>query len=188
MAYVDILATESRGMYSPPTGGAPQMLPDYWRNAPGEEPRTDLPDLSDEELNALGWKGPISLDFDFYTKNAVWNTETREWDVVELSDYEKEQRLDYRKFWNDFIDTSAYAKLKQTASESLSVNIIMTEFISVITDAKTLNKHEGEHANATKIQSVISEILSNVAFTTEELAEFTTAFNGSGMHSMYTLA
>jgi hypothetical protein len=61
MAYVDIAATEARGMFSPPNGNDPQTIPDLWRPSPGEEIRTDLPDLTDAELNALDWKGPIAM-------------------------------------------------------------------------------------------------------------------------------
>jgi hypothetical protein len=57
MAYVDLAATEARGRYSPPNGNDPQTIPDLWRPTPGEEVRTDLPDLTDAELNALDWKG-----------------------------------------------------------------------------------------------------------------------------------
>ena len=54
MAYVDLAATEARGRYSPPNGNDPQTIPDYWRATPNTEPRTDLPDLTNAELNALG--------------------------------------------------------------------------------------------------------------------------------------
>ena len=80
MAYVDLAATEARGRYSPPNGNDPQTIPDLWRPAPGEEIRTDLPDLTNEELNALGWKGPIVMpsNLGFFTHSYKWNNETRE--------------------------------------------------------------------------------------------------------------
>lgn len=182
MAYADIFATEARGMYSPPNGAEPQILPDYWKNAPDEEPRTDLPDLNDTELNSLGWKGPIELNIDNYTHYNVWNTQTREWDILELSQEEKEKRVNYQKFWDDLIDTSAYAKIKATASQSLLANTLATEFIALLTDAKN------NRANVTKIQSELLEIVENIPFTIEELAEIQTAFESSGMHSIYTLS
>ena len=94
MAYVDLAATEARGRYSPPNGNDPQTIPDLWRPAPGEEVRTDLPDLTDAELNALGWKGPIAdVSFDFYIQDKVWNKETREYDVLELDQNQKENKV-----------------------------------------------------------------------------------------------
>ena len=43
------------------------------------------------------------------------------------------------------------------------------------------------HANITKIQEVLLEIVENITFTTEELAEIQAAFNQSGMSAIYTL-
>ena len=40
----------------PPNGAAPQMIPDRWRDSPEDELRFDLPDKTDDELVALGWK------------------------------------------------------------------------------------------------------------------------------------
>ena len=53
MAYTDFAATEARGMWSPPNGAAPQMLPDLWRDNPGDAVRTDIPDKTDDELVAM---------------------------------------------------------------------------------------------------------------------------------------
>lgn len=182
MAYKDIFETEKRGVYSPPNGAAPQMIPDYWRNSPGEEPRTDLPDLTDEELNAIGWKGPIAdVPCDFYTHDKVWNTETREWDVSELDQNGKEQRVNYQKFWNDLLYTSAYETIKSSASQSLVTNTIVTEFIALLGDAKR------GHASVPRIQTELIKIIENIPLTPEELQEIETAFTDSGMYSIYTL-
>jgi hypothetical protein len=183
MTYADIFATEARGMYSPPNGNSPQMLPDYWRPSPDEEVRTDLPELSDEELNALGWKGPISdVPFDFYTQDKNWNTETREWEVTELDQNNKEQRVNYQLFWNTLIDTSAYVQIKSLAKQSLEVNTIATEFIALLGDAKS------GRANVSKIQEVLTDIITSVPFTQEELAEIQTAFTEGGLYSIYSLS
>lgn len=182
MAYADIFATEARGMYSPPNGNHPQIIPDYWRPSRDEEPRTDLPELSDAELNALGWKGPIAdVPFDFYTQDKNWNTETREWEVTELDQFNKEKRVNYRLFWDTLIDTNAYAKIKSLAKQSLEVNTIATEFIALLSDAKSGN------GNVTKIQEVLTEIVTAIPFTQEELAEIQTAFTEGGLYSIYTL-
>ncbi len=42
-------------------------------------------------------------------------------------------------------------------------------------------------ANIIKIQEVLTEIVSGITFTTEELAEIQTAFTQSGMSAIYTL-
>jgi len=185
MAYADLAATEARGRYSPPNGNDPQTIPDLWRPAPGEEIRTDLPDLTDAELNALDWKGPIQMPpfagTSYFTHDYQWNKETREYDATELSEYEKQRRIQYQRFWDDLITTSAYTKIKTAAGQSLLANTLATEFIALMSDAKN------GHANITKIQEVLLEIVENITFTTEELAEIQTAFTQSGMSAIYTL-
>ena len=183
MAYVDLAATEARGRYSPPNGNDPQTIPDLWRPAPGEEVRTDLPDLTDAELNALGWKGPIVMpsNLGYFTHDHQWNKETREYDATEIPEYEKQRRVQYQQFWDKLLNTNAYIKIKTAASQSLLANTLATEFIALMSDAK-----RGQ-ANIIKIQEVLTEIVSGIAFTTEELAEIQTAFTQSGMSAIYTL-
>jgi hypothetical protein len=185
MAYVDLAATEARGRYSPPNGNDPQTIPDLWRPAPGEEVRTDLPDLTDAELNALDWKGPIQMPpfagTSYFTHDHQWNKETREYDATEIPEYEKQRRVQYQQFWDKLLNTNAYIKIKTAASQSLLANTLATEFIALMSDAK-----RGQ-ANIIKIQEVLTEIVSGITFTTEELAEIQTAFTQSGMSAIYTL-
>jgi len=185
MAYVNLSATEARGRYSPPNGNDPQTIPDLWRPAPGEEVRTDLPDLTDEELNALGWKGPIQMPpfegTSYFTHDYQWNKETREYDVTEAPEYEKQRRVQYQQFWDRLLNTNAYTKIKTTASQSLLANTLATEFIALMSDAKA------GRANVEKIQEVLTEIVSGIAFNAEELGEIQEAFTQSGMFAIYTL-
>jgi len=184
MAYVDLAATEARGRYSPPNGNDPQTIPDLWRPAPGEEIRTDLPDLTDAELNALGWKGPIQMPFSgtsYFTHDHQWNTETREYDATEITEYEKQRRVQYQQFWDKLLNTNAYIKIKTAASQSLLANTLATELIELMSDAK-----RGQ-ANIIKIQEVLTDIISGITFNEEELAEIQTAFTQSGMFAIYTL-
>jgi hypothetical protein len=192
---MDIFQIEARGMYSPPNGNAPQSLPDLWKPAPDEEIRTDLPSLSDTELNAIGWKGPIAMpsSTSHFTHSYQWNTETREYDATELDEFEKRRRVNYHEFWiglingipdpeaEEYVGGSAYQKIKTTASQSLEVNTAVTEFIALLSDAKNKN------ANVDKIQKVLTEIVENIPFTVEELEEIQRAFVASGMFAVYTL-
>ena len=187
MAYVDLAATEARGRYSPPNGNDPQTIPDLWRPAPGEEIRTDLPDLTDAELNALGWKGPIAMPpasnpgTSYFTHSYLWNNETREYDATELDEYEKKRRVNYQQFWDLLLDTGAYTTIKTASTQSLQANTLATEFIALMSDAK-----RGQ-ANIIKIQEVLTDIISGIAFNAEELGEIQTAFTQSGMFAIYTL-
>jgi hypothetical protein len=194
---MDIFEIEKRGMFSPPNGNHPQAIPDYWRENPGDEVRTDLPELTDEELNALGWKGPIQMPpfpgTSFYTHNYEWNTETREYDATELDEYEKRRRVDYIKFWDllingtfnedsgTFSGGNVYQKIKSDSKTSLEINVLATEFIALITDAKQGN------ANVEKIQESLVELVTSISFTPEELAELQQIFMQSGMFAVYSL-
>jgi hypothetical protein len=183
---MDIFEIESRGLYSPPNGNHPQMLPDSWREILPDGPiRYDLPDLTDAELNALDWKGPIQMPpfagTSYFTHDHQWNKETREYDATEVPEYEKQRRVQYQKFWDILLNTNAYTKIKIAASQSLLANTLATEFIALMSDAK-----RGQ-ANIIKIQEVLTEIVSGIAFTTEELEEIQIAFTQSGMFAIYTL-
>ena len=184
MAYVDFAATEARGMYSPPNGNDPQTLPDSCRESLPDGPiRYDLPDLTNEELNAIGWKGPIVMPSNpsFFTHDHQWNKETREYDVTEISEYDKQKRVQYQQFWDKLLNTNAYTTIKNASTQSLQANTFATEFIALMSDAK-----RGQ-ANIVKIQEVLTEIVSGIAFTPEELAEIQEAFTESGMFAIYTL-
>jgi hypothetical protein len=187
MAYVDLAATEARGRYSPPNGNDPQTIPDLWRPSPGEEIRTDLPDLTDAELNAIDWKGPIAMPpasnpgTSYFTHSYLWNTETRVYDATELDEFEKKRRVQYQKFWDLLLDTGAYTTIKTASTQSLQANTLATEFIALMSDAK------GGKANIEKIQQILTEIVSGIPFTPEELAEIQDLFIKTGMFAVYQI-
>jgi len=172
--------------YSPPSRNYPQELPDYWRFEDGTV-RTDLQSLTDAELNALGWHGPITMPDDIpntsaFTHKYTWNRDTLSFDVEEVSSPEKERLVDYRDFWNRLLETNAYAAIKAEASTTLVVNTVVTEFVSLLSDAKSGN------AMPTHIQQSLNNILSNVSLTDEQLSEIQDAFTKSGMFAVYTIA
>jgi hypothetical protein len=173
-----------RGQYSPPTKNHPQQLPDYWKFEDGTI-RTDLPELSDDELAELGWHGPIQMPpfegTSYFTHSYEWNSETLSFDAVDLQEEEKRKMVRYQKFWDDLINTTAYKKIKTISSQSLLANTIATEFIALLTDAKN------NHANVEKIQEVLLEIVENIPFSQEELGEIEKIFIDSGMYAVYTL-
>ena len=187
MAYTDIAATAARGMWSPPNGAAPQMLPDQWKDNPEDELRTDLPDKTDDELVSLGWK---KVDLPSYTINGAayfsnsydWNSETRVFDATELETHEKKERINYNEFWEDLLDTDVYTTMKTAASSALAANTLLTEFIALLDDAKR------GLGNTAKIQASITGILAGITFSTDELAELQTLFDSTGMSAVYTLS
>lgn len=187
MAYADIDATMARGMWSPPNGAAPQIIPDQWKENPGDALRFDLPDKTDDELVALGW---LKVDMPSYETNGAaffshsyeWNSSTRTYDATELEDHEKKERINYDRFWTELLDTDVYTTMKTAASTSLAANTFLTEFIALLDDAK-----RGQY-NTTKIQASITGIITGITFSTDELAEIQTLFDSTGMSAVYTLS
>ena len=187
MAYKDYAATEARGMWSPPNGAAPQMLPDQWKDNPEDALRYDLPDKTDDELVALGWK---KVDTPSYTTNGTaffintyeWNSETRVYDATAIADEDKPSVVDYDKFWANLLDTDVYTTMKTAAATALAANTLLTEFIALLDDAKR------GVANTTKMQASITGILAGITFSTDELAELQTLFDSTGMSAVYTLS
>ena len=169
--------------YSPPGGEYPQELPDYWKFDDGTV-REDLQTLSDAELLELGWQGPITMPRDYFSNDYEWNSETLSFDAVEIDQLEKESRVCYQWFWDELLDAAAYQRIRTEAKTSLPANVLATEFISLMSDAR----RGPEYANPTKIQACLTEILSTISFTTEELTELQQIFNDSGMSAIYTLA
>ena len=187
MAYTDFAATEARGMWSPPNGAAPQMLPDRWKDNPEDAIRTDLPDKTDDELVALGWKkvGHPSYETNgaaFFSNRYEWNSETRAYVATELGDEQKEQGVQYDMFWFYLLDTDVYATMKTAASTSLAANTLLTEFIALLDDAKR------GFWNISKMQASITGILAGITFSADELAELQTLFDSTGMSAVYTLS
>jgi hypothetical protein len=187
MPYADFDATQARGMWSPPNGAAPQMLPDRWRDNPGDAIVTDIPDKTDDELVALGW---LKVDMPSYaTKGAAffsnsysWNSSTKTYDATELDEVNKNNNINYDGFWNLLLDTNVYATMKTAASTALAANTLLTEFIALLDDAKRGG------ANTTKIQTSITGILAGITFSTDELTELQTLFDSTGMSVVYTLS
>jgi hypothetical protein len=189
MAYADVDATAARGMWSPPNGAAPQMLPDQWKDNPGDALRYDLPDKTDDELVALGWKKvdhvPPTYESngkEVFSNSYEWNSETRVYDAVEKSDEDKQKSVQYNNFWNNLLETGVYGTMKTAASTTLAANTLLTEFIALLTDAKN------GAAYTTKIQASITAILAGITFSTDELAELQTLFDSTGMSAVYTLS
>ena len=172
-------------------GNFPQILPDYWKFSDGTV-RTDLQEISDAELNSLGWLGPINMPYVdrpyTFLGNVIdslskyeWNSETLEFDYIGVDEYELERGIDYSNFWDEFIDTPAYAKIQAEAKTRLDINVSFTELASSISDGKN------GFANRKKIQSVFDDIFLNVDFTQEEIDSILRVFSFNLMLLVYTL-
>jgi hypothetical protein len=138
-------------LFSPPTGGYPQEVPDYWRFADGTI-RKDLQSLSNGSLNSLGWTGPISIpvpkqvneegevlnegeyDYDGETHKAVWYAKERKFVIIP----KEESELPYLP--NAVIPPKPDAKwseFKKQAISSIKLNTFVGELISIAPIAAT---------------------------------------------------
>lgn len=176
-------------------GNYPEELPASSKLKDGTV--VNLENLTQSELESLGWYGPIEMlpirGTTYHTHNYEWNSNTYSFDAVEISEQEKIERLNYTHFWNMLFDGVedintgelsggiAYKKIKSESKQSLEINTISTEFIALLTDAK--NNNPNKH----RIQENLSEIISLVPFTPEELVEIRTIFFLSGMSVIYNL-
>lgn len=179
--------------YSPPGGGFPQELPPRWVFA-DKSVREDLHTLSDSELEALGWKGPITMptDADYKQKTVVWNKTNVSFDKTDLSTAEIEQNADYDAFWDclfigTMVDGNAtsesvfYKRLKKEAKTSLEANVLFTEFVSLIADARNGMIHKQN------IQDNLNAIMGLISFTTDETTNLQDIMNVSSLNLVYTL-
>ena len=156
-------------------GRYPEELSHNWKTPEGEW--INLRVMSDEDLAELGWfpVGP----------QPEWNPNIQEliWDR-DLKEYRLEFKKDgavYKTFWNELMTSGAYATLKEAASTDLQINTLCTEFIALIADAKF-----GE-PNVPAIQNSLTQIISSVEFSIEDLAEIQSLLSVTGLNQIYTL-
>lgn len=159
------------------------------------ETRTSLSELRPEDLNEIGFFGPIiKPDYDNKTQKLVWNG--LEYEVVNLSQeeldlisgmkesmllYERRQNLNYILFWNELIKTNFYKKIRVLATQSLSANTICTEIISIFSDAKSGNPNKEE------IQKYISIIFLTFNPTLEDIEELRLCMENSNLSLEFNL-
>lgn len=106
---------ERQKLYSPPSGDAPQELPDFWRFADNVI-RRDLREIDEAELHLLGWQGPFYIPVAKLTipktddmtteeieafsndKNLIFDEENNSWVSVEYDfDPETQKYIWYSK-------------------------------------------------------------------------------------------
>ena len=156
---------------------------------------THLELLSDAELEELEFY-PIELPeglykiqnnegkyppSEYWTHSYDWYRPTMEFIVKEKTLEEIQNSIDYLLFWEDFSETSVYDKIREASMNSLPVNTVATELISLFMEVRNGN------IKVNKIQNCLDTIFANVQFTTEELQQIQEIFVGTGMNYQYTI-
>lgn len=90
-------------------------------------------------------------------------------------------QLNYKEFWRNLTFTNAYSSIRSQASQSLPLNTLLTEFISIFSDAKIGN------IDPEVIQEAIYSVLESVTLTTEELEEIQNIFELYQFTDCYSL-
>ena len=178
-------------LFSPPTGGYPQEVPDYWRFADGTI-RKDLQSLSDTALNGLGWTGPITIPvakqvddegnitnedeytYDGETHKSVWYAKERKFVIIG----KEESEIPYLP--NAVIPPKSDAKwseFKKQAIASASLNTFVGTLMTVAPVAATalpVTILALETGNFYDFINVWNAINSVVEVPSELIVEFTT--------------
>ena len=185
---------EKKKYYSYKTFYPTEISGTYHRTVYGEVFK-DLELLSDAELEELGFY-PIELPeglykiqnnegkyppSEYWTYSYDWYRPTMEFTVRERTLEDIQESIHYERFWKDFLETSAYDKIREASTVSLLVNTAATELITLFMEAKDNN------IKVNKIQNCLDIIFANVQFTAEELQEIQEIFVGTGMNHRYTI-
>lgn len=154
-------------------GGFPKPLP------------SGLVSKTPDELSELGYSGPYTAPaYSPRTQKLTWDGST--WFVVDLTDAEIEaqtnkkllERADFITFTAKLTGTTLYAELKTAASTSLPINVLCTELISQLTDAKL------GHADLTALNALLVELDQELAFPDPLKQELWSLLNDCGLATL----
>jgi hypothetical protein len=172
----------------------PEKLPKRVRLDDGST-RTNLKELSIEELESYGFSGPfVKPEFDKDTQRIEWTGNSYE--IIRLPEEEiikiaaeKERKkrsieleyISYERFWELLITSRVYIKLRAAASQSLAANVFFTELFSIFRDAR-FGKPNDEI-----IQKYINILLLDFEFTENEIKELQEFMDDANLNVQYTL-
>jgi hypothetical protein len=104
-----------------------------------------------------------------------------EFGPIEEADPPRPEAPDYALFWEALIQTNVYTRIRQQSMTSLPMNALATEFIALISDAKSGRVYEEA------IRQSIGAILMTGDFTVEEMMEFQGAITAGRLETIYNL-
>ena len=150
--------------------------------------RTDPSSFTAAELNQAGYTGPFQKpSCDPVTQIVVW--QGTGYAVLDLADSEIEKRrleavkagADYRGFWRALLSSPVYQTLRAAAAADLGANMLVTELIAALSDAKL-----GE-PNEEIIGSAMQELLEALALPGDEVEALYYALKAYGLYELYPI-
>ena len=150
--------------------------------------RTDSSSFTPEELNQAGYTGPFyKPSCDPTTQVVVW--QGNGYAVLDLADSEIEKRrleavkagADYRGFWRALLTSPVYQTLRAAAAADLSANMLVTELIAALSDAKL-----GE-PNEEIIGSAMTELLEAISLPGDEMEALYLALKANGLYELFPI-
>lgn len=171
-------------LYIEPGTDFPDDLPEEdWMDDDGN--MHNLQTLSDEELLGRGWKiitHPLETEgIEYWSHGWRWDSDNLSFVITEYSEEEKKALVRYDEFREVLLESNVYGVIRRKSYASVELNSILTEFVSLLSDAKS-----GE-VRISCIQRCLTDMFSNITLTSEEYEEFDEMFKENYMISIYTL-
>lgn len=150
--------------------------------------RTDPNSFTPEEIEKAGYEGPFTKpSYDPETQVVQWYGDR--YAVLNLAPQEVEARrlakiraaADYRGFWKALIASSVYQTLRAAAAADLGANMLVTELIAALGDAKAGDPNEAV------IGAAMQELLSAVSLPVEELDALYFALKAYGLDELFPI-
>lgn len=150
--------------------------------------RTDPSSFTAEELNRAGYTGPFQKpSFDADTQIVRW--EGDRYSVLNLAPQEIEARkvakakaaADYRGFWKALLSSPVYQTLRMAAAADLGANMLVTELIAALSDAKLGDPNE------TVIGAAMKELLESLNLPADDLDALYAALKAYGLYELFPI-
>lgn len=110
-------------------------------------------------------------------KELVNNEESELWPVYELKEYPN-----HSLFWDSFVNSVIYTKIKQQALTSLPITVISAELISLFADAKLGN------VKVQFIQEALTNLLQNLVLEQEDYVLIQNLLVQSKLDTLYSIS
>jgi hypothetical protein len=150
--------------------------------------RTDHDSFTEKELKRAGYTGPFSKpSYDPETQVVQWYSD--HYEVLNLAPQQLEENrmervranANYAGFWKALSGSDLYQKLRAAAASDLQANMLVTELIGALLDARFGTPNEAVIANAMK------ELLTLVRLPLEDLDALYFALNANGLYELFPM-